>query len=124
MSEFVDHLTEQFEEFGPVTIRRMFGGHGVFRDGLMFGLVVDDGLYFKTDEHSRALFESRGLPRFEYTRKKQAHLALLPSRAWRRAGGSARPCRMGTDRVRRRASRKSDEPTVKDPCLVGQHAAL
>ena len=71
MSEFVDHLTEQFEEFGPVTIRRMFGGHGVFRDGLMFGLVVDDALYFKTDEHSRALFESRGLPRFEYTRKKK-----------------------------------------------------
>lgn len=71
MSEFVDHLAEQFEEFGPVTIRRMFGGHGVFRDGLMFGLVFDDGLYFKTDEHSRALFESRGLPPFEYTRKSK-----------------------------------------------------
>jgi len=69
MSEFVDHLTEQFEEFGPVTIRRMFGGHGIFHDGLMFGLVVDDALYLKADQHSRAMFESVGLPAFEYTRR-------------------------------------------------------
>ena len=76
MSEFVDHLAEQLAAFGPVTIRRMFGGHGVFRDGLMFGLVVDDGLYFKADEHNRASFEARGLPRFEYTRKgKQISLS-------------------------------------------------
>ena len=69
MSEFVGHLTEQLEAFGPVTVRRMFGGHGVFRDGLMFGLIIDDALYLKADEHGRAMFESCGLPRFEYTRK-------------------------------------------------------
>ena len=71
MSEFVGHLVEQFDFFGPVTIRRMFGGHGIFRDGLMFGLVFDDALYLKTDELNRAVFESRGLPRFEYTRKRK-----------------------------------------------------
>ena len=69
MSEFVDHLTDLFEAFGPVTVRRMFGGHGVFRDGLMFALVVDDALYLKADEQSRTTFESCGLPRFEYARK-------------------------------------------------------
>ena len=69
MSEFVDHLAELFGEFGPVTIRRMFGGHGVFRDGLMFGLVSDDAFYLKVDEHNRAMFEAEGLPPFEYTRK-------------------------------------------------------
>ena len=69
MSEFVDHLAELLEEFGPVTVRRMFGGHGVFRDGLMFGLVVDDAFYLKVDEHNRAMFEAGGLPPFEYTRK-------------------------------------------------------
>lgn len=69
MSEFTDHLSELLETFGPVTVRRMFGGHGVFRDGLMFGLVFDDALYLKADEHSRAMFESCGLPRFEYTAK-------------------------------------------------------
>ena len=69
MSEFVDHLADLFEAFGPVTVRRMFGGHGVFRDGLMFALVVDDALYLKADEQSRTTFESCGLPRFEYARK-------------------------------------------------------
>ncbi|MCY4468764.1 MAG: TfoX/Sxy family protein [Thiotrichales bacterium] len=84
MSEFVDHLAELFEEFGPVAVRRMFGGHGIFRDGVMFGLVVDDALYLKADEHNRALFESSGLPRFEYTRKgKRVSLSycLAPSEA-------------------------------------------
>ena len=71
MSEFVDHLAEQFRAFGPVTIRRMFGGHGVFRDGLMFGLVFDDALYLKADERNRAMFESCGLPRFEYTKQRK-----------------------------------------------------
>ena len=69
MSEFVDHLADLFEAFGPVTVRRMFGGHGVFRDGLMSVLVVDDALYLEADEQSRATFESCGLPRFEYARK-------------------------------------------------------
>lgn len=69
MSEFVDHLAELFEAFSPVTLRRMFGGHGVFRDELMFGLVVDDALYLKADGKNRAMFESAGLPRFEYTRR-------------------------------------------------------
>ena len=69
MSEFVDHLAELFGAFGPVTLRRMFGGHGVFRDELMFGLVIDDALYLKVDGENRAMFESMALPPFEYTRK-------------------------------------------------------
>lgn len=69
MSEFTDHLAELFEEFGPVTVRRMFGGHGIYRDGVMFGLVSDDVLYLKADDRNRAMFESCGLPRFEYAKQ-------------------------------------------------------
>ena len=69
MSEFTEHLAELFEAFGPVTVRRMFGGHGIFRDGVMFGLVVDDALYLKADDRNRAMFESCGLPRFEYAKQ-------------------------------------------------------
>ena len=69
MSEFTDHLAELFEAFGPVTVRRMFGGHGIFRDGVMFGLVADDALYLKADDRNRTMFESCGLPRFEYVRQ-------------------------------------------------------
>ena len=69
MSEFTDHLAELFEAFGPVTVRRMFGGYGIYRDGVMFGLVADEALYLKADDRNRVMFESRGLPRFEYAKQ-------------------------------------------------------
>lgn len=68
MSEFVDYLKEVFEAFGPVQARRMFGGHGLFHDGLMFGLVADDTLYLKGDEVTASRFEEKGLLRFEYAK--------------------------------------------------------
>lgn len=66
MNEFVTYLLETFEEFGPVSARSMFGGHGLFREGLMFGLVTSDSLYLKADDHNRAHFEALGLEPFQY----------------------------------------------------------
>lgn len=69
MSEYTDYLHEVFGDFGPITIRRMFGGYGIYHDGLMFALVVDDALYLKADEHNVGFFLEKGLPPFEYERK-------------------------------------------------------
>jgi DNA transformation protein len=66
MSEFTEHLKEVFEVFGPVNGRRMFGGHGLFHEGLMFGLVADDVLYLKADKTNAPDFESRDLGQFEF----------------------------------------------------------
>jgi DNA transformation protein len=66
MSEFTDYLHEVFQDFGSIEARRMFGGHGVFRDGLMFALVVEDVLYLKADAETAGDFEARGLARFQY----------------------------------------------------------
>lgn len=66
MSEFVENLNDVFCQFGPVSVRRMFGGFGVFHDGLMFGLVADDVLYLKVDEKSVGRFIDLGLEPFEY----------------------------------------------------------
>ncbi len=71
MSEFVDYLNEVFEEFGAITSRKMFGGHGIYRDGLMFGLVADDELYFKVDKVSVGLFEEKSLEPFEYIKNNK-----------------------------------------------------
>jgi DNA transformation protein len=54
-----EELAEVFERFGRVSARRMFGGHGIFHEGRMFGLVSGERLYLKTDEESRAEFEGR-----------------------------------------------------------------
>lgn len=46
----------------------MFGGHGVYHDGLMFGLVDDGALYLKADATTVHEFESRGLEPFIYVK--------------------------------------------------------
>jgi DNA transformation protein len=62
-------VEELFEPVGGVGFRRMFGGLGIFRDGLMFALVARDTLYFKTDEASRLDFTAEGCGPFVYQAK-------------------------------------------------------
>ncbi len=57
MSEFVDYLKEVFEQFGQIRARKMFGGYGIYHDGVMFGLVADDTLYLKADENTAPYFK-------------------------------------------------------------------
>jgi DNA transformation protein len=45
-----------FTEFGPITLRRFFGGEGICSGDIMFGMIFGERIYFKTDEHSRAAF--------------------------------------------------------------------
>jgi len=67
--EYLEHLRDLFTGFGSVEPRRMFGGVGLFREGLMFGLVIDDVLYFKTGESNRSDFEAAGMAPFAYDTK-------------------------------------------------------
>lgn len=67
--DFVDYLLELLYNFPDVTAKRMFGGYGIFRDGLMFGLVADSTLYFKVDAENKPDFEERGLEPFTYEAK-------------------------------------------------------
>ena len=69
--EYKAFLEELFAGFGPVTIRNMFGGGGVYHDGLMFGLIADDTLYLKVDETTQADFEAEGMKPFTYTGKNK-----------------------------------------------------
>lgn len=68
-AEFIEFLKEQMADFGPVTHKRMFGGAGLYRDGVIFALVVDDALYLKADAESRPLFEAEDLKPFTYGTK-------------------------------------------------------
>jgi DNA transformation protein len=64
--EFCDFVIEQMTEFGPVETRRMFGGAGIFRHGIMFGLIAGDTLYLKADGELAPAFLSEGLCPFSY----------------------------------------------------------
>ena len=67
--------------FGSVSVRRMFGGAGIFRDGLMFALVIDEVLYLKSDETTEADFRAEGLNPFTYETKRNPRTVMSYWRA-------------------------------------------
>ncbi|RYF35435.1 MAG: TfoX family protein [Comamonadaceae bacterium] len=68
MSAFVDSLHEVFERLGRIEARRMFGGHGIYHEGRMIGLVTGNTLFLKSDAGNAADFDRLQLPAFSYTR--------------------------------------------------------
>jgi DNA transformation protein len=66
---FGEFLVEQLAPVGSITLRRMFGGIGVFCDGLMFGIVADEVLFLKVDDTNRAAYEADGLEPLTYEAK-------------------------------------------------------
>src|SRR5215470_230541 len=66
-----EFLIDLFSDFGPVTIRPMFSGHGISVDGVNFALALRAGLYFRADEATIPQFEAEGSKPFQYqTRAK------------------------------------------------------
>jgi DNA transformation protein len=65
-SGFAAYAVELLGTAGRVAARRMFGGYGVYCDGVMFALIADDVLYLKADGESRAEFERAGSEPFVY----------------------------------------------------------
>ena len=66
-----DDITPRLTLMGPVTGRRMFGGFGIFIEGLMFGLVADNVLYLKVDDGNRPHSEAAGSQPFTYQGKSK-----------------------------------------------------
>jgi len=66
-----EFLIDLFSDFGPVTIRPMFSGHGISVDGVNFAMALRAGLYFRADEVTIPQFEAEGSKPFSYqTRAK------------------------------------------------------
>lgn len=59
-AEYRTHVEECLGALVPVTSRPMFGGLGIYSNGLFFALVDDDRLYFKVDDTNRGDFEAAG----------------------------------------------------------------
>ena len=59
-----------------ITARAMFGGHGLYKEGVIFGLIADDQLYFKTGESNQKDYEAAGSRPFTYQAKKGKRVAM------------------------------------------------
>ena len=67
--DYLDYLHDLFSAFAPVTTRAMFGGYGIYRDGTIVGIVVEEAIYLKVDAQTRAAFEAAGSAPFVYEAK-------------------------------------------------------
>src|ERR1700759_1318687 len=77
MGGFADFVVELFEGLGPVRVKRMFGGLGVWAGGLdgkgvMFALVDDEVIYLKVDEALKAELAAEGSVAWVYSRRDGA----------------------------------------------------
>ena len=63
-SDFLAYVLDQLAGLGAVSSRRMFGGAGLYRDDLFFGLIAQNVLYLRVDDSNRADYTARGLPPF------------------------------------------------------------
>ena len=69
---FLAHVVDLLDGWARVSARPMFSGFGLYRDGVIFALVLRDALYFKVDDANRAAFEAAGMAPFTYTRAGRA----------------------------------------------------
>ena len=72
----IAHCTELLSALGPVRVSRMFGGNGVYVDGLFLALIARDTLFLKTDETSRRAFEAAGCQPFAFETARGAGAVL------------------------------------------------
>ncbi|MES2295855.1 MAG: TfoX/Sxy family protein [Pseudomonadota bacterium] len=68
-SDFLDYLSEVLRPLGSVRGTRMFGGTGVYVDGLFCALIIDEVLYFKGDDENEAAFKAAACAPFTYEKK-------------------------------------------------------
>ncbi len=122
-------VRELFSSFRNVSVRRMFGGHGVFLEGLMFALEADGEMYLKADEHTIPKLAAENSEPFVYKAKgREISLSYwkLPERLYdepdelaafaRDAFEAARRAAAGKPkRSPKKASGKANSKTKKAP---------
>lgn len=62
---FKSFVLDQLVELGDISPRAMFGGVGLYRAGVFFGIMAADVLYLKVDESNRQDYERAGSKPFQ-----------------------------------------------------------
>lgn len=123
-SGFVDFVIEQLAPLGQVRHKRMFGGGGLWIDGIMFALIGDGQMFMKADAANRGMFEAEGMGPFVYEGKGKPitmsywrvpeHLYDEPDELLRFAGQSLaaahRAAAITRQRTGKRASKSRSAP--------------
>ena len=69
--DLIEHLRDLFAPLGRLTARKMFGGYGLYVDGLIFGIVIEGSVCLKVDEKTKDQFAAAGCAPFVYRGQKE-----------------------------------------------------
>ncbi|MBX3582541.1 MAG: TfoX/Sxy family protein [Rhizobiaceae bacterium] len=73
-----ERIAELFAGLGPVSIRRMFGGKGIYCDGVIFAIFLFDELMLKADAETAPAFEAAGCRQWVYANRKTGKPVPMP----------------------------------------------
>lgn len=74
-----------FQVFGPIALKRFFGGEGIYSGDIMIGMIFGDTIYFKTDEETRKSFLAERTKPFTFKKGKETVVTgwyALPDRLY------------------------------------------
>lgn len=119
-------IEDLFQPFGHVAVKRLFGGHGVYADGVMFALQAYGEIYLRVDSQTLPAFEAKGLAPFVYDGARgRATLPyrMMPEDAHEDAEELVRWCRLALEAARRikvskparKATPKAQAPKPREP---------
>lgn len=80
--DFAAHCVELLQPLGAARAKRMFGGHGLYVDGLMVGLIAQEQLYLKTDAQTLPQWQAAGGRPFVYTSRRDGAVKTTAMSYW------------------------------------------
>lgn len=105
LPEFVEFIVDSLIPVGAVHARGMFGGWGLYLDGLMFALIDKDELYIKADETNKQDFINRRMLPFTYGGKRVEKVEMpyynLPTDAYDDLDLMVELCRTSVEAAKR-----------------------
>ena len=113
---FVDQVRDLLDLVGPIDIRSMFGGKGLYFNGAIFGLLDDDELYFKTDDESKAPFIKAKCDQWTYPGQKgstETRYYRPPDNAFESAEDMLPWAKSGIETAKRAQLKKAAKPVRK-----------
>ncbi|KXF77305.1 competence protein TfoX [Paramesorhizobium deserti] len=73
-----DDIRDLFSSLGPIVIKRLFGGKGIYHDGLIIAIEYRDEILLKADEITAPFFEKAGCTQWTYAGKNPSKPVAMP----------------------------------------------
>jgi len=66
---YLEYVLDLLSHCDSITSRAMFGGYGIYKNGVIFAIIAHDELYFKVDQSNIDLYKKQGSEAFTFETK-------------------------------------------------------